>query len=48
MLEQVIDCSGGDEVNEETGGRRKAAALLQVLRAQVGPGRPASPHSLNF
>lgn len=37
VVEQVIDCSGGDDINEESGGKRKAAALLQVLRAQVPP-----------
>lgn len=34
VVEQVIDCSGGDDISEESGGKRKAAALLQVLRAQ--------------
>ena len=35
VLEQVVDCSGGEEISEESGSKRKAAALLQVLREQV-------------
>jgi len=30
-----VDCSGGEEINEETGFNRKAGALLQLLRSQV-------------
>lgn len=30
-----MDCSGGEEINEETGFNRKAGALLQLLRSQV-------------
>ena len=29
-----MDCSGGDEVSEESGFRRKAAALFAVLQEQ--------------
>ncbi len=32
-----MDCSGGDEVNEETGFQRKAAALYAVLQEQRAP-----------
>ena len=35
VLEQLVDCSGGDVINEETGFERKAAALLRVLKEQV-------------
>ncbi|GAB4820362.1 hypothetical protein N2152v2_007408 [Parachlorella kessleri] len=34
VVEQLVDCSGGDEVSEESGTRRKAAALLAVLQEQ--------------
>lgn len=34
MVEQLVDCSGGDEVSEESGFQRKAAALLAVLQEQ--------------
>ena len=34
MVEQLVDCSGGDEVSEESGTRRKAAALFAVLQEQ--------------
>ena len=34
-LEQLIDCSGGEEINEETGYARKAVALLVVLKDQA-------------
>ncbi|CAL8471592.1 g11134 [Coccomyxa elongata] len=34
VLEQLVDCSGGDVINEETGFERKAAALLRVLKEQ--------------
>ena len=32
VSENVIDCSGGDEVNEETGFLRKADRLVQLMR----------------
>lgn len=32
VTEQLVDCSGGGEVSEESGFRRKAAALLAVLQ----------------
>lgn len=32
-----MDCSGGDEVSEETGFQRKAAALFAVLQEQRAP-----------
>ncbi|KAI7845180.1 hypothetical protein COHA_001225 [Chlorella ohadii] len=34
IVEQLVDCSGGDEVSEESGFRRKAAALFAVLQEQ--------------
>ncbi|KAL4458181.1 hypothetical protein ABPG75_013046 [Micractinium tetrahymenae] len=37
ITEQLVDCSGGDEVNEETGFLRKAAALYAVLQEQRAP-----------
>lgn len=37
ITEQLVDCSGGDEVNEETGFQRKAAALYAVLQEQRAP-----------
>ena len=36
-LEQLVDCSGGDIINEETGFQQKFAGLLNVLI-----GRPVS------
>ena len=33
-VEQIIDCSGGDEINEESGIQRKCAALLGSLQEQ--------------
>lgn len=35
VLEQVLDCSGGDDITEESGRQRKLDALLQLLRTQV-------------
>lgn len=32
VTQQLVDCSGGDEVNEETGFARKAAALSALLQ----------------
>ena len=37
IVEQLVDCSGGDIINEETGQKRKAEALLPLLRSQKGP-----------
>eukprot|EP00887_Chlorella_sp_A99_P006189 scaffold3.g6189.t1 len=37
ITQQLVDCSGGDEVNEETGFARKAAALLALLRERRCP-----------
>lgn len=37
ITEQLVDCSGGDEVSEESGFRRKAAALFAVLQEQRAP-----------
>lgn len=37
ITEQLVDCSGGGEVSEESGFRRKAAALLAVLQEQRAP-----------
>lgn len=34
VKEQIIDCSGGDEVSEETGVQRKSAALFASLQEQ--------------
>lgn len=34
MLEQLLDCSGGDDINEETGFERKATAMLSILKDQ--------------
>jgi ATP-dependent RNA helicase DDX18/HAS1 len=36
-LEQLVDCSGGEEINEETGFERKSEALLRVVKEQVRP-----------
>ena len=33
----MIDCSGGDEVNEETGFLRKADRLVQLMQEQGTP-----------
>jgi ATP-dependent RNA helicase DDX18/HAS1 len=33
-IEQIIDCSGGDEISEESGIQRKSAALLGSLQEQ--------------
>lgn len=35
VLEQLVDCSGGDVINEDTGFARKSDALLRVLKEQV-------------
>jgi hypothetical protein len=35
VLEQVLDCSGGDDISEESGRQRKLDALLALLRSQV-------------
>jgi ATP-dependent RNA helicase DDX18/HAS1 len=32
VTEQIVDCSGGDEITEESGMRRKAAALFAALQ----------------
>ena len=32
VTEQIVDCSGGDEITEESGMRRKAAALFACLQ----------------
>lgn len=37
ITEQLVDCSGGGEVSEESGFKRKAAALLAVLQEQRAP-----------
>ena len=37
ITEQLVDCSGGTEVSEETGFQRKAAALFAVLQEQRAP-----------
>ena len=37
ITEQLVDCSGGDEVTEESGFLRKAAALFAVLQEQRAP-----------
>lgn len=37
ITEQLVDCSGGDEVSEETGFQRKVAALYAVLQEQRAP-----------
>lgn len=33
-MEQLIDCSGGEEISEESGFQRKAVALLEVVKRQ--------------
>ena len=33
-LEQLVDCSGGDEISEETGFEQKFAGLLNVVLAK--------------
>ena len=35
--QQLVDCSGGEEVSEETGWQRKAEALLAVLQERRAP-----------
>ncbi len=35
VVEQLVDCSGGEEINEETGQERKGEALLRVMREQA-------------
>lgn len=35
VLEQVLDCSGGEDISEESGRQRKLDALLALLRGQV-------------
>lgn len=37
ITEQLVDCSGGDEVTEESGFQRKADALFAVLQEQRAP-----------
>ena len=37
ITEQLVDCSGGNEVSEESGFQRKAAALFAVLQEQRAP-----------
>ena len=37
MEEQLIDCSGGDEVTEESGFQRKGAALFACLQEAAAP-----------
>jgi len=37
ITEQLVDCSGGSEVSEESGVQRKAAALFAVLQEQRAP-----------
>lgn len=32
VLEQIVDCSGGDEISEESGSQRKRAALFAALQ----------------
>ncbi|GMH37460.1 hypothetical protein BSKO_05333 [Bryopsis sp. KO-2023] len=32
VTEQLVDCSGGEEINEESGQRRKMAALMSLLQ----------------
>lgn len=34
IIEQLVDCSGGDEITEESGKRRKLQALFAVLQEQ--------------
>ena len=33
----MLDCSGGDDISEESGRQRKLDALLALLRGQVLP-----------
>ena len=35
VTEQLVDCSGGDVRNEDTGFARKAEALTRVMAAEV-------------
>ena len=35
VLEQLVDCSGGDIIDEDSGFERKAAALERILKEQV-------------
>ena len=35
VLEQLVDCSGGDVISEDAGFERKAAALERILKEQV-------------
>lgn len=37
VTEQIVDCSGGDEVSEESGQRRKMAALFASLQERRTP-----------
>ena len=32
VTEQLVDCSGGDEISEESGQKRKLAALLSLIQ----------------
>jgi len=33
-LEQLVDCSGGEDISEDSGFERKAVAMLSVLKDQ--------------
>jgi ATP-dependent RNA helicase DDX18/HAS1 len=37
VTEQIVDCSGGDEVSEESGAQRKSAALFAALQERRAP-----------
>ena len=32
VMQRLVDCSGGDEINEDSGIQRKADTLLRLLR----------------
>lgn len=37
VTEQVVDCSGGDEISEESGQKRKLVELLSLLQTHKMP-----------
>ena len=37
LTERVVDCSGGDEISEESGFQRKAEQLLALLGQEQHP-----------
>lgn len=39
VIEQLVDASGGDAINEETGQKRKADALFYLIQKNEGPSK---------